>query len=356
MMLIKYVSNDGETLEVVPKHFKKLLYADLLPNSTKDDKTYSIEIFGDSIDVTHNGIQSKRPVKVTTQIAFREPLTIYALVEGGWLPPPFVRPAYLLVDRNVISSLKMIAEGISRQDLESRDWWLRFFDNGKLVINPLLYALEGNERRRPSFAEFRNAFNEASLDVLSCLPNAKVVKYKSKHFHAAYAILTDLAGRTERETEFLLRTIPLIVTRVSDSRLLEVQSSILQIAESLRLTSRSLAVLAVLSCLYENRDGSGFLTARRILKPHSRYAAQDAHNALADIRSLELCIVSRGAVQAPYALCTCDRALALFWCGINPHGVEWKDGKVKFNLAINEYLFPRLPEVAREELVERFFS
>jgi hypothetical protein len=355
-MLIRYESDDGETVEVIPRHFKPLLYADLLPNSTKDDKAYSIELVGDSIDVTNNGIQSKKPVKVTTQIAFREPPTVYALVEGGWLPPPFVRPPYLLVDRNVISSLKRIAEGFSRPDLKSRDWWFRFFDNKELVINPLLYALEGNRRRPPLFDEFRNAFNEASLDVLKCLPKAKVVKYKSKHFQAAYSILTDLAARTERETEFLLRTVPLIVTRVADSRLTEIQSNIFQIAESLKLTSGSLAVLAVLSCLYENRDGSGFLTARRILKPQSHYTAPAAHNTLADLRSLELCIVSRGAVQAPYALCTCDRALALFWCGIKPHGVEWKDGTVKFNLSIDEYLFPRLPTVAREELVEKFFS
>ena len=103
MMLLKYKTEKGETVELSPKKFKPLSYEDLLPNPTKDDKTYFIDVISDFIDIKGKGYQSTGPGKVSAPINFHNPLTIYALVEGGWLPPPFVIPANLLVDRNVIS-------------------------------------------------------------------------------------------------------------------------------------------------------------------------------------------------------------------------------------------------------------
>jgi len=352
MILLKYKSEKGETVELSPKKFKPLSYEDLLPNPTKDDKTYYIDIIADFIVVKGKGYQSTGPGKVSAEINFHNPLTIYALVEGGWLPPPFVIPANLLVDRNVISSMMKITQKNKRPDLQFTDWWLSFLENKTVLINPLLYALEGNKRKPPSYAELCSATKKSATEVTKCLPNAKVAKYDSKYFKSAYAILSDLSARAELETKFLLRVVPQISNRVADPKLLNVQSTILKIAEDLKLNATSLSVLAALSCLYENREGTGFLTARRIITPSERYTEEDAYNALFDLRSIELLLASRMVTQEPYALCTCDRALALFWCGLNPHGVEWKDGTLKFDVSINEYLFPRLPKASREKLVQ----
>jgi hypothetical protein len=347
----------GETVDILPQSFKPLSYVELAADGIKNSKTYKLEGVAESVEITGRDKQTEQS-RFSITINFRRPVSIYALVEGGWLPPPFVTPPNLFVDRNVVQYLGQIARGSKRPDLIDTDWWLSLVKDSSLLINPALYALEGSKRRTPSFEEFCTSFEEASQKIANQLPDAKLVTYEAIHYKAAYEILTDLDERHKRESEFLVRVAPLIAFSVADSKLRQVESFILCTADDLRLERKSLVVIAVLSCLYQRRDGSGFLTARRIIKPlpNGTYTPQHAHNALADLRSLELFIGSLGFRHDPFALCTCDKAIALFWCGLAPDGFEWKGDNFSFNVTLSEHLFPRLQESDGKELAERLFG
>ena len=357
MKFFRIETEAGETIDILPRSFEPLSYIELASDAVEKSKTYKMEGIVDSIEITGSNPQSGE-AKFSAVINFHRSASIYALVEGGWLPPPFVIPPNLLVDRNVVQYLAQITRGNKRSDLQDTNWWLNLITDNNLLINPVLYALEGSERRTPSFDEFCRSFKEASLKIAAQLPNAKLITYESEHYKAAYEVIIALGERHKRESDFLVRVAPVIASPVADSKLREVEAFILQAVEDLSLEKKSLAVIAALSCLYQKRDGSGFLTARRILKPrpNGMYTPQDAHNALADLRSLELFIGSLGFTHDPFALCTCDKAIALFWCGLAPYGFEWKDNNFSFNVTLSEHLFPRLQDSEHEELAERLFG
>jgi hypothetical protein len=143
---------------------------------------------------------------------------------------------------------------------------------------------------------------------------------------------------------------PKVTFRLPGSQLLSTQKEIIRIAGKLGLKTHSLSVLTILACLYENADGSGFLAARRIIKPSTTYSAENAHNAIADLRALEIFILSHGLDREPLALCTCDRAIAALWCGLDAHGHRWNDDVFSFTVSLSEHLFPRVTTAGREEL------
>lgn len=357
MKLMRLQATTGETVDILPKSFEPLSYVELAADDIKNSKTYNLEGVAESVEITGRDKQTEQS-NFSIAINFRRPVSIYALVDGGWLPPPFVIPPNLFVDRNVVQYLAQIARGSKESNVIDTDWWLSLVKDSSLLINPVLYALEGNKRRTPSFEEFCTSFEEASQKIANQLPDANLVKYEAIHYKAAYQFLTDLDERHKRESKFLVSVAPAIASPVADSKLRQVESFILQTADDLSLERKSLVVIAVLSCLYQRRDGSGFLTARRIIKPspNGKYMPENAHNALADLRSLELFISSLGFMHDPFALCTCDKAIALFWCGLASSGYEWKDGKFSFKVTLSEHLFPRLQDSDREELAERLFG
>jgi hypothetical protein len=361
-MKIKIELDEGGSLVFDTKNAKPFDYTALLPNADGTNKIYDIEFISESVDISTNKIQLKAPGKVSAKGAFfNNPLTIFALVEGGCLPPPWVEPSKLLVDRNVLSSLQQVVHGSGRKDQQSTAWWVQFLQDEKVLINPFLYALE-EEHRPPSFNEFCRAFEEASADAVTIFPRASVVKYDLYQYEIAYnLIIRPLYEKTRQEIDFFLKTVPFILNRAGDPKLSSIEHQILEIARSLRLDLCSLPVLAVLSCLYENRNGSGFLTGRRLIKPRIQYTEEDAYNTLSDIKALELFLNIRATIQEPYALCTCDLAIALFWCGLEVRDVHYipiteSIGYSEFSFSITENLFPRLEESDRSLLKERLLK
>jgi hypothetical protein len=123
MMIFKYVSDQGEIVDVIPEKFTPLTYSDLVANGGSAQQ-YTIEVFAKSIKLPKSHEQG--PGTASFPITFRQPLTIYSLVEGGWLPPPFVLPANYLVDRNVIRTLVRITR--------------RFIQTG-IVADPLVASV-----------------------------------------------------------------------------------------------------------------------------------------------------------------------------------------------------------------------
>lgn len=348
-MKLKYVAETGEIVEITPHTFKSFSYSDLINNYYHPANTYNIEISVTPGNCVINGKKNKENITCSMPINFHNPPSIFALTQSGWLPFPFIKPANILVDKNVISNLRRIAEGTQSTNTQQNEWWLRFLKDSELLINPLLYAFENSYRRTPSFDEFCFSLQEATSEILNYFPNANVVTFTGK-FRTVYEILEKFSNRNSREIDFLSQTSPLIVNRVVDSELQVVQSQILEIANSLNLLGKSLAVLCVLACLYENKDGSGFLAARRLIKPKLNYTEENAYNALSDLRCLEFYIASCGFRNVVFSLCTCDRALAAFWSGIMPEEVSLDSTQCKFNITIGDHLFPRMSTNERQKL------
>ena len=349
MMIFKYVSEQGEIVEIIPEKFTPLTYSDLVANGGSDNR-YPIEVIANSIKLPNS--LEQRSGTASFPITFRQPLTIFSLVEGGWLPPPFVLPANYLVDRNVIRELVRIRENSSNPEQSPTHWWLQAMEQFPLLINPVLYAFEGCNQRMPSFEEFLSALDEGSAEIRSFFPSARLVEFEARHDEAVYSVVTDSMHRQKSEVEFLLATVPKVVDRVKTSRLEEVESQILDAAKNLKLKPQSLCVLAILSCLYEIPNS--FKAARRIIKPKKIYSPQMAYNAVSDLRALEFFLAGLGMQREPFSLCTCDKALAAFWCGLNANTAKWDtDGKFRFNVSIDEQLFPRLSPDAVKKLAER---
>lgn len=358
-LVIKIENPTGEIFRFVPKRFDFLEYDDLVSALVKKDKTYHLNCDVDSVEVERNGVRTvENKNRASFTIIFREPLPFYALVDGGWLPPPFVNPPNLLADRNVIGYLAEIAKGNQVAVVQTADWWFGLVSNPKLLINPLPYAFEGNRRRTPTFEEFNQAYKDATEIIKERLPHASVVEFQDEHFRAAYDLLADLAARGEKDTEFLVKSAPLVADGVPSGRLLDVETEILENAGGLGLEPKSsLTVLTVLSCLYDNGK-SGFPAANRIIKPRAGYTDEDAFNTLADLSALKLFMgaigLSRFEEFESFAFCTFDQAIALLWNGFKFYNIEFdKSSGLNATFVLTENLFPRLDAAGREELTKR---
>lgn len=346
-------------VDVVPNQFRPLSYRDLL----LEDANYQFKFDVESVEIRQNNGIINRHKKGTGngKIKFKQNLPIYSLVRGGWLPMPFVRPRFFLVDRNVVSNIKKITQGSSLERIQDLKWWLDMVSSDNLVFNTLLYAIEGDKRRFPTFEEFKNSFEKAMMEIKCFFPRANFVTYDEKTYQLVFRDISLIFKRRKKEAEFLVKASSLVFQRISDSKLPQTESKILEIAKSEGLDLKSLPVLVVLSCLYENNDGVYFQAARRILKPKSNYTKEDAYNTLADLNALEMFAGSGALFNSskkfpPFTFTTCDKPIALFGCGLEFNKNEFGDDGLNFNISINEHLFPRLNENERRELSERLFT
>lgn len=298
-----------------------------------------------------NGQQQTGRANVKTKIAFNEPPTIYALVHRGWLPMPFAIPPRFLVDRNVVISLRKLRLGRLVSSGPALMWWTKLFEKGSATFNPLPYAFEAGFRRKPTMAEFVAAYDEGAAELREALPRCDVIRFEQVHYLAAYAQLEAFDSQSESESEFLLRTCPLVVDRTSRHKEQEVVGAILNIADQCRVPRTAFVVLAVLSCLYEDVHGSPPSIGRQVIKPKRTYTEFDAFNALSDLRHIELAASGQAYFREnAFSLCTCDRAIALFWCALSLRGESLTGVGVEFTFDLTTDLFPRLSATDLESL------
>src|SRR5882724_7461466 len=90
MILVRYEAHTGETIDILPEKFQPLSYADLVIDYKNRDKQYSMQIDAKSVESSKMPGQAKGPATVSMPITFRKPLSIFALVDGGWLPLPLL--------------------------------------------------------------------------------------------------------------------------------------------------------------------------------------------------------------------------------------------------------------------------
>jgi hypothetical protein len=303
-------------------------------------------------------VPETKSISLKMKIKFHQPVTAYALQIGGWLPLAFVSAPILLVDRNIVGMAKQIATNAKRSDLQANRWWFQFINSSPVMLNPIHCAMEGNNNRVPSFTEFVEQFDDAVSVLTKGFPSARVVKFTEKHYQASYEIVCKLSRRYKAERNFLLQVAPIVAKRYKDHELSGIEQRILEVASNSGIVvESSLVLLAVLSCLYEPRDGSEPRIGKKLIKPTNPYIEAKAHNALSDLRALELLIAANTMGGPAVAFCTRDKYLAAFWCAIQASNAQrTHDDTVRCDLVFGEQLFPRLSKKEVVGLVNRLKS
>lgn len=261
-----------------------------------------------------------------------------SLQRGGWLPSGLAAAdagVTILPDRNVISQIKgrfeegsVVGPGQDFLDLLAEQ---------EVRLNPLLYAIEGNERNIPDRSIVEAQLAEVMVFLRKALPKAVLV-VGSESLRGALGLIDDTRVGFERKRKFLLDLAPLLAAPTSRRRFHQRWTDVLDAADRYGVARNSLIVLAALSSVAVPNSGS---PAKRMLKLREGYSEQDAYNALADIRSLEILIhlLALFPKERP-AIFTADRALALLWTGIRAHNFRSEMRSVSFDLAPVEKLFP----------------
>lgn len=327
---------DGRSIDLVPAFIHPYGLAELraLRQDEKGELELQLEAFNPIID----GAPQEGSATLKAKVIFSESVTIYALVQKGWLPLPFAIHPRFFVDRNVVSKLRDIRSGKTLANSQALEYWFKFFAQGSAIFNPLPYAMEAGHRRKPTKAEFIAAYEEGVSELADALPNCRIAKLSDTY----YALFEASYGHYEREMQFLCETCPLILNRVPHDKESELSRCIVGIADKYQVRRGSLVILAVLSCLYEDVHGTTPSIGRKLLKPKNDYTESDAYNALSDLRHIEFVAVGQASLQGEaFTLCTCDKGLTSLWCALALRGGS-SDGTLAFDFTTD--LFPRLAE------------
>lgn len=332
---------DGPSLEFIRNFAYPLGVSDIrkLTSAVKA----SVELEFEAHDPIIDGIQKIGPSRISLTINFKENTKIFGLVSGGWLPLPFVTPQQFLIDRNVVIALQKIRSGKTFLDIASFQWWTKFFDDGSATFNPLPYAFESGFRKTPTIAEFRASFEEGVSELSAAFPKCKIVSYDDRIFNTVYSQLRAFDTRNSKEFEFLLATCPIIAERKTGKDEAAALEAILAAAKKAGVGQGSFALPAVLSCLYELKNGFPVSIGRQLLKPAHVYTDSAAYNAISDLRHIELAAAGHGCFKGrEFALCTQDKGLALFWSALSIQAEVNSQNKITFNFDLPPVLFERL--------------
>jgi hypothetical protein len=294
-----------------------------------------------------------KKVQAKMNIKFHEPITAYVLLPDGWLPLAFAPASVVLVDRNIVATAKSIAEESKRADIPANKWWFRFLDNKNYTLHPMLAALEGNARRNPTYDEFVREFQQATESLKEVFPSANFVYFDENQYRTVYAIAENMRKRYESDVAFLIDASEHLQMVAPEGKLRTIEDTLLLISRSLDPKPSLFVVLAALSCLYENSKDSAANIGRNILRPKRDYSESSAHNAISDIRALELLLIFQNLHVRPPIYCTRDKALKDFWVAINSTQVVRSEDGFEFKLEFKKELFPRLTNKECESLIER---
>lgn len=262
------------------------------------------------------------------------------LVKGGWLPSGLALRDEMIVlpDRCTISELSgRFRNGAKKKD-EDKDF-LDLFAGERVRINPLLFALEGNQKSNPTLDVVAQQFEEACTKIRSALPLAELIPNGKGGLQGVSGIIQDTQAGMARKQDFLMRLAPELQAPVSAKRMGLLWNEVLATARDCGVPKKSLAVLAALSAI---AVPNGRSPAKGVLKLRNQpYSAEMAYNALADLRALEVLIALLTLFpHQRLMLCTGDKDLALFWTGIQASDFAWIDGHASFKLSPVEDLLP----------------
>ncbi len=295
---------------------------------------------------------SEPTLQLSMTLKFRHPITVYSLVPGGVSPLAMTSAVIHLLDRNVVSWIGREPRGEpdSPRDAAMR-WSLKFLDKPTQSINPLLCAFEGNKSRIPTLDEFKEEYLRSCEKIGTYFRSARIVRHRDEDFLQVYQNVVDLQARHRAEVDFLCEIAPEIAERHQRRELVAIRDRILDAAQR-RCLGDSLVLIASLSCLYEGATEATASAARGVIKPQPRYGPMAAHNAVSDVRAVEM--LAAGAPLRPetLGLCTADRRLAQFWDALGITSGTWSGNNAcTVSHRMSSRLFPILTDVQCRELV-----
>ena len=105
-LVMRYVNPDGETVTFAPRRFIPLSCSDFVNAHRNGANLYEIKADATDFEIQRPEAENRHEDRghVTMPINFQRNLPVYALVDGGWLPPPFVQPPAFLLDHNVFGN------------------------------------------------------------------------------------------------------------------------------------------------------------------------------------------------------------------------------------------------------------
>lgn len=295
---------------------------------------------------------SQEKYKLSFTLKPKEPITVFALVIGGFYPFFCIPSQILLLDRNIASNALNIINKGKHKDNQANSWWHSFINTSNFMLNPMLRALEGSKQKIPTFEEFCSEFEKSREILAKAFPKAKVPHYSDEHYQSAYALVSEVTGDYSSEAEFLKAAAPLLVNKNSSSKLKKIEDQVMDLAKSSGLKRITFSILACLSCLYESSNNRSI--GRDIIKPKHSYTNKMAHNALMDLYSLGILIQANAKLNTQIALCTSDKGLSKFWCclGVKPGYTDTPNG-FNFNMELKQELFAKLNQEEFLSLMQR---
>ena len=310
-------------------------------------------------DLQRMSLKQRRQVKpehtlqLTMSLKFRQPITVYSLVPGGVSPLAMSSAVIHLLDRNIVSWVGREPRGEpdSPRNAAIR-WWLHFLDTPTQSINPVLCAFEGNKSRVPTLDEFKDEYRRSCEKIGAYFRNARIVRHRDDDFLQLYQNVVDLHARHRVELDFLCEIAPEIAERRPRRELVVIRNRILDAAKRRRLGA-SLVLIATLSCLYEDPTEQTGSAARGVIKPKLRYSPKAAHNAVSDVRALEMLAAGAPLGREALGLCTGDRQLARFWDALRITSATWNGNNIcTVSQRMSPRLFPILTDAQCLELSE----
>ena len=336
-LVLKTEFDDGQSVEFIPETIAPLGLPELW--SIKSGTT-GYKLAFSATNPSINGEPQNGHGSINTTINFKESPEPFALVPGGWLPMPLAIPQRFLVDRNVVDRLKRMGKQSKSTSIGAFKWWLQLIEQGTALFSPLLYAWEGGLKRKLSFVEFVDAYNEGVSEICKSLPKCHATTYAKEHYEVAYKMMEDIAPRAKKEAEFLEIACPLISQRVKQGNEKATREKLVNAARGSGMRLNSIPFIAALSCLYDDPHGNKRSIGREVLKPSKK----GIFNALSDIRSIE--ITAAGQVyfgNQAFSLAR-DQGLAALWCALLPRGESPAGEEIEFTFHLPYELFPRLDQ------------
>jgi hypothetical protein len=330
----------GRSATFAGVEFQPLGYSDLVSRKLRDKVKVPLR-WQDArvLESTLPEITLGQAASVSTSLESHFSTQAIGLVKGGWLPSGLALQAGMVVfpDRCTVKDLAArFSDGVKtgKDDMD----FLDFFQGKPVRINPSLFAMEGNNRQRPTPQQVQDQWEEACRKIKTALPLAELTPDGA--IQGIIGLLDDLGEGMERKKVFLLSVMHIIKSPISISNRTSTWRKVLEIARDCGVLTQSLVVIAVLSVVCV-ANGAG--PAKRLLKPSSDYSAQDAYNALADLQSLEMLMRLYATYpQEKIMLCTGDKNLALFWSGIRASNFISIGHQTSFTISPVEALLPNV--------------
>lgn len=333
----------GRSATFADIEFRGLGYADLIGHTLGTPLVMPLRLANARV-IQSNLLDLSLETQVSVSAVLDSPYSSRALglVRDGWLPSgiAFSDSMIVLPDRCVFSELAGRFRAGEKTKLEDKDF-LDFLIGRKARINPLLYVLEGNLKRNPDDASIEHQFDVATEIINAALPLAQIVPIGRGSLEGVRGLIRDSEAGMVRKQEFLTRLAPKLRAPIAARRVNEVWDEVLATAKACEVPVRSLVVLAALSAVCVPNGKS---PAKGLLKFNVRkYTVEDAYNALADLRSLEVLMHLFAAFpDEKILLCTGDKDLVLFWAGIRPSEFAMVNGVFSAKFSPVEDLLPNV--------------